>query len=70
MLSNPIYLGLIKFNGELYEGKFKPIIEKELWDKVQAELKRSSRPRSRKDGNDFPFTGLLKCGECGYMITA
>jgi len=70
ILSNPIYLGLIRFNGELYEGKFKPIIEKELWDKVQVELKRRSRPRNRKDGHYFPFTGLLKCGECGCMITA
>ena len=70
ILSNPAYIGLIRYKGELFEGKFKPVITKELWDKVQAELKRRSRPRRRKNTIYFPFIDLFKCGECGCMITA
>jgi len=70
ILTNPVYIGLIPHKGELYEGKFQPIVSKEVWDKVQKELKRRSRPRKAKDGHNFPFTGLFECGECGCMITA
>ena len=70
ILTNPVYIGLIPHKGELHEGKFQPIVRKELWDRVQIELKRRSRPRKSKEGHNFPFTGLFRCGECGCMITA
>jgi len=70
ILTNPVYIGLIPHKGELHEGKFQPIVRKELWDRVQLELKRRSRPRKSKEGHNFPFTGLFRCGECGCMITA
>ena len=70
ILTSPVYIGLIPHKGELHEGKFQPIVRKELWDRVQIELKRRSRPRKSKEGHNFPFTGLFKCGECGCMITA
>jgi len=70
ILTNPVYIGLIPHKGELHEGKFQPIVRKELWDRVQMELKRRSRPRKKKEGHNFPFTGLFRCGECGCMITA
>lgn len=70
ILTNPVYIGLIPHKGELYEGKFQPIVRKDVWDAVQKELKRRSRPRKIKEGHNFPFTGLFECGECGGMITA
>ncbi len=70
MLKNPVYIGLIPYNGELHKGTFQPIVRKEVWDGVQKELKRRSKPRRSKDGHNFPLTGLFECGECGCMITA
>jgi site-specific DNA recombinase len=70
ILSNPIYYGAIKFKGEYFEGKFEPIISKELFDAVQARLHDRSKPRFSKKELDFGFKGLLKCGECGCSITA
>jgi len=70
ILTNPVYLGLITFHGETYEGCFEPIIDKKTFDKVQKELERRSRPRKTKEGHDFPFTNLLTCPECGCAITA
>ena len=33
-------------------------------------MKQRARPRRCKKSHQFPFTGLLKCGECGGAITA
>ena len=35
MLKNPFYYGLIRYNGEFFEGKHEPIITKKLFDDVQ-----------------------------------
>ena len=35
ILSNPFYVGLFKYGGEMHEGRHTPIIEKRLFDKVQ-----------------------------------
>ncbi|MEO1486705.1 MAG: zinc ribbon domain-containing protein, partial [Bacteroidota bacterium] len=56
--------------GETYEGSYQPIIEKTLFKKVQSILKQNSRPRKSRHKHVFPFTDLLKCGECGCSITA
>ena len=68
MLSNPFYYGHFKYAGEIHEGKHKPIISKKLFDRVQEVLKQRGRPR-RKEKIPKAFLGLLKCGECGMMIT-
>jgi site-specific DNA recombinase len=67
--SNPFYYGVFRYNGDIYEGKHKPLIEKRLWDKVQNVLIERGHPQ--RTGNDpKPLCGLLHCGECGRMITA
>ncbi len=70
ILTNPIYLGLIVHNGETYEGTFKPIITRATFEAVQRVFRDNARPRKTKKGHNFPFSGLLKCGECGASITA
>ncbi|MCK5590949.1 MAG: recombinase family protein [Candidatus Pacebacteria bacterium] len=69
MLKNPIYYGLIRFNGEVYEGTHEPIITKKLFDKAQRILEQRSKPHKKK-AKYFVFRGLVRCGECGAMITA
>jgi DNA invertase Pin-like site-specific DNA recombinase len=68
ILNNPIYCGLIKSNGEVSEGRFEPIISKELFYKAKEIMKRKNRPQRIK--HRFIFTGLIKCNHCGCMITA
>jgi len=70
MLSNPIYTGLIVHNGETYEGKFSPIVSRATFEIVQRILKDRAKPRKSKKSHNFPFVGLLRCGECGAAITA
>jgi len=69
ILKNPIYCGLIRYNGELYEGKHEPIIAKKLFDKVQEVMESKSRPNKKKL-KYFVFRGFIRCGECGCLITA
>ena len=68
-LSNIFYIGLFRYAGEIHEGKHKPIVSKELFDKVQTVLKKRGKPQ--KEGIEpKPLCGLFRCGECGRMITA
>jgi len=70
MLTNPVYIGIISRSGQLYNGSFASIVSKATFEAVQKILDERSRPRRSKASHNFPFTGLLKCGECGASITA
>ncbi len=70
ILTNPVYIGIISRSGESYIGNFSPIVSKATFEAVQKVLKERSRPRKSKVKHNFPFIGLLKCGECGASITA
>src|SRR3989344_4443867 len=69
MLKNPFYYGTFRFNGELHEGTHEPIISKKLFDSVQQVMSNRGK-KKRKRKHDFAFSGLMKCGECGCLITA
>jgi DNA invertase Pin-like site-specific DNA recombinase len=68
ILKNPIYTGLMRYNGEIYEGKHEPIISKKLFDDVQEVMTRKSKPKT-KELKSYVYRGLLHCGECGCFIT-
>jgi site-specific DNA recombinase len=73
MLTNPLYIGRVRFHGEEREGQHDGIIERELWDRVQALIRvqtsSKGKARGRKPKGPHLFTrGLLRCGECGEAI--
>jgi len=67
ILGNPLYIGMVPHNGNVYPGEQEAIIEKPLWDKVQHLLKANSiySPGARRNQIESPFKGLLVCGYCG-----
>ncbi|MCX6810415.1 MAG: recombinase family protein, partial [Candidatus Berkelbacteria bacterium] len=69
ILQNIFYIGLMKYNGEIYEGKHKQVISKKLFDKCQEVLKDRGKPRT-KERHHFAFLGLMKCKSCECAITA
>ena len=69
ILTNPFYLGLFVYKGEIFQGTHPVIINKELYDKVQEVLKLRSRPSYDKK-HYFVFRGFIRCAECGSQITA
>ena len=70
LLQNPFYDGLIRYNGEYFEGKHEPIISKKLFDQVQEVMKQKSKPQKADEMKFFLYRGFFKCGECGFSITA
>ena len=70
MLTNPFYYGHFRYAGEVYEGKHKAIIEKQLFDQVQAVFNRRKHKRITKTNTPKPLCGLLRCGSCNMMVTA
>ena len=70
MLSNPFYIGLFKYGGEIHEGKHTPIIAKKLFDKAQEMLKQRGQPERKAQNEPSPYCGLISCASCGMMITA
>ena len=69
MLKNPFYYGVFKFNGEIYQGTHEPIISKKIFDSVQQVMNNRGK-KKRKRKHEFAFSGLMKCGNCGCLITA
>ena len=68
ILKNPFYTGDFLWNGKRYQGKHPPLIDKALFDRVQAVA--AQRNDTRATAHRFPYTGLLKCAACGCAITA
>ena len=68
VLQNPIYYGLMRFKGELYEGKHKPLITKALFDKCQEVMARKSKPKNGKL-KLYLYRGQFQCATCGCCIT-
>jgi site-specific DNA recombinase len=70
ILQNPFYYGEFEYpkkSGNWYKGKHEPLITKELFDLVQAQMKRDEIVRETKE---FAFTKLFTCGYCGSGISA
>ncbi|MEX0052470.1 recombinase family protein [Clostridium butyricum] len=81
ILTNPIYIGKIRYNVRpnwsekrrrnknsnplIVDGIHKPIIDQELWDKVQRQMESAKGKPSRIYDGEFPLTGILKCPVCG-----
>ncbi|KKR20133.1 MAG: Recombinase [Candidatus Moranbacteria bacterium GW2011_GWA2_39_41] len=68
MLTNPFYYGMMRYVGELYEGKHKPIITKKLFDQVQEVMKQKSKPKN-SELKPYIYRGVFHCQECGCFIT-
>jgi len=70
ILSNPFYIGLFRYSGEIHEGKHQPVVSKKIFDKAQEVLKERGKPRKKPQNEPKAFCGLLSCAECGMGITA
>lgn len=50
------------------EDAFEPIVDKELWDKVQEVNASCSHGKVTKSGVILPLTGLMYCADCGSKL--
>ena len=68
ILTNPFYAGILVWNGRTYPGAHEPIVSLEEFERVQGFLRRVEKPRPHT--RSFAFTGMIRCGECGFLVTA
>ncbi len=70
MLRNPVYVGKVRYKGEIYEGEHEAIIADEVFDRVQQILdaKSCGRGPRRNRNPDYLLAGLLYC-RCGDAMT-
>jgi len=69
ILTNPFYYGWFKWLGQLRKGSHSPIVDYELWDRVQRRLK--TKGHRFQLLYEFPFKiEQMHCGICGAGITA
>ncbi len=70
-LRNPVYIGMMRYDGKIYQGKQPGIIPKEVFDEAQGILESNNeRHDSLLQGNsDLWLKGKLTCAICGSSMT-
>lgn len=59
LIKNPIYIGYISCNGVWFDGAHEPIVDRTLWDHVQAVQVARSRPKPPRDPGKNLLSGLI-----------
>jgi site-specific DNA recombinase len=74
ILKNQKYIGYVKFDGEYYNGIHSPILDQDLFEKVQAEIKRRSISTNNKTSSrrskkyyQYYLLSILHCS-CGSSM--
>ncbi|HQI74743.1 MAG TPA: recombinase family protein [Candidatus Pacearchaeota archaeon] len=68
IFTNQYYTGLVIHKDKTYQGNHQPMITFDEYDRVQELLGRKGKPRPKN--HEFAFTGMIRCAECGCLITA
>jgi site-specific DNA recombinase len=68
IFNDPFYYGYFKYNDKIYKGNHEPMITIEDYERVQELLGRKNKPRHIT--HEFSFTGIMRCGHCGCLVTA
>ena len=70
ILTNPIYYGTFRQLDQTFPNFADPIIDEDLFNRVQARLKRVARaPAASKGKVDYLLTGKIFCGHCGFPMS-
>ena len=68
VFGNPFFAGVYSWKGKVTAGNHTAMISMDEYDAVQRLLGRDHH--SRRIKHHFPLTGVMRCGECGFAITA
>jgi DNA invertase Pin-like site-specific DNA recombinase len=69
VLTNTLYIGQIRYQGQRYQGQQAPIIPQDLWERVQALLPKPQDTKPRADKQVALLRGVLRCGTCDCAMT-
>lgn len=66
IFGNPFYAGIVRVNGDEFRGSHEPMVTIDEFQEGQRLLGRSVRRERSK--HYTPFTGFMRCGECGCTV--
>ncbi len=73
MLRNPVYIGKVRWKGQIHPGAHKGIIPEDLFEKVGMLLAANCHSRLNCDAKKRPrifiLKGLIRCAQCGAMMS-
>jgi len=69
VLANPFFIGTVTWSGVQAKGNHEPLIDKELFDKVQEVTDMRNTAGERKRKHPHFLKGTLFCGECGSRLS-
>jgi len=69
ILKNPFYCGSMLYDGKEYPHHYERTISRELFDEVQRIKAGYMKKHSKFAGLPYLYRGLIKCADCGCMIT-
>lgn len=67
-LRDPFYTGRFIYTGKIFKGQHPAMITDEEFNLLQDILDGKSKGRQQR--HTFALNGIMKCGECGYTVTA
>ena len=72
MFKNKLYAGIIvdPHTGEEFPAVHEAMITLDEYNRINDILSHAGKPSSTPNNKEFPLRGLIKCGECGCLITA
>lgn len=68
LLKNPFYAGSFRWEDRIYAGTHTPLVDRDLFEAVQAVFRSHNKPKHRK--REFAFAGLLTCAYDECSVTA
>ena len=70
ILRDPLYIGKIRWDEEVFDGQHKPLVPVTLFRRTQARLAQTGKAKRGPKRGNWSFGGMLKCGHCGCLLTA
>jgi len=68
ILQNPMYLGMLQSGDRLIPSDHKPLVTREIFDRVQETFDLRKQMAPRQATGVFVLSGVAKCGVCGGTI--
>jgi site-specific DNA recombinase len=68
LLRHPYYVGIVRYQGVLYEGKHEPLVDPDTWQRVQELLSAKYLTGERHRDHPHYLKGSIYCGQCGSRL--
>jgi len=70
IITNPYYVGKVRWDGEIFPGTHKPLVDEVTFNRAQAILaeRRGNPSLRRSNSSGYPLSGILHCQRCGRWL--